>query len=218
MLRKSDAFPLASGFLLSGLKRDIADVNEAVFDLLVEEEDHAQLRSLIGTVNSFAVLDLARRLENSELLEFRRIAVALYNKQKMWKESIALSQRDRLIRDAIATASESNDKPVAKELFEYVVSLGNWEATSAMLLACDWLLDEDYVMELRWRKGIPSDFVEPYFIQKVSARNSRLAQLEAQIKELSTRSQSKQEEEDNAPILGPGGLGGPRLITAGPTG
>lgn len=107
---------------------------------------------------------------------------------------------------------------MTRELFEYIVSLGNWEATAAMLLACDWLLDEDYVMELRWRKGIPSDFVEPYFIQKTAARNSRLVQLEQQIKELATRSQSKQEEEDNAPILGPGGLGGPRLITAAPTG
>ena len=216
MLRKSDSFPLASGFLLSGLKLDLAEVNEAVFDLLVEEEDHAQLRSLIGNVNSFGVLELARRLESSELLEFRRIAVALYNKQKLWKESIALSQRDRLIKDAIATASESNTKDVAKEFFEYVVSLGNWEATAAMLLACDWLLDEDYVMELRWRKGIPSDFVQPYLIQKTAQRNSRVAQLEQQVRELSTRTKSKEEDEDSQPILGPGGLAGPRLIAAAP--
>lgn len=217
MLKKADQFPLASGFLLSGLKLDIPEVNEAVFDLLIEEEDHAQLRSLLGTVESFGMLELARRLENSELLEFRRIAVYLYNRLKLWDESIALSQRDRLLKDAIATASESNSVKVAKALFEYIVSLGNWEATAAMLYACEWLLEEDYVQELRWRKGIPTDFVQPYVIQQTATRNAAIKDLAQQLADLKTKAVQKEEEEDNTPILGPGAMG-PRLITAAPTG
>lgn len=66
------------------------------------------------------------------------------------------------------------------------------------------------IAELSWRQGL-RDFVMPYELQKMRSRSDRVAALEAQVKELSTRATTQQKEEEDAPILGPGG---PKLITA----
>lgn len=76
---------------------------------------------------------LARRLEQHELLEFRRLAVLLYNKNKKWDDSIALSKRDKLFQDAILTAAESGEEEVAEEVLTYFVDIGSKECFAATL-------------------------------------------------------------------------------------
>jgi len=53
-------------------------VNDAYNDLLIEEEDYKTLRDSIDSFDNFDNVALARRLEQHDLLEFRRIAAHLY--------------------------------------------------------------------------------------------------------------------------------------------
>jgi len=55
-----------------------AQVNDALNELLVEEEDYEALHHSISQYDNFNQLGLAAQLEKHELLEFRRVAATLY--------------------------------------------------------------------------------------------------------------------------------------------
>jgi len=135
---------------------DIAEVNDAYNELLIEEEQVPTLRDSILNVSlpsrfifvfernltallpfsqfsNFDSMALARRLEAHELLEFRRLAVVLYNKNRKWEESISLSKKDKLFQDAILTAAESGEEEVAEEVLTYFVDIGSKECFAATL-------------------------------------------------------------------------------------
>jgi len=78
ILQNEDHLPLAKPYLIATQKLNIAVVNEAYNDLLIEEEDHVTLRSSLETYDQYDAIKLAKRLEHHELLEFRRIAALLY--------------------------------------------------------------------------------------------------------------------------------------------
>ena len=107
MFRKSDNLPLIRSYLIAVQNLDIHAVNEAVHDLLIEEEDYQTLLDVIDQYSNFDHISLASRLEKHELLAFRRIAAHLYKVNKKWEDSINLSKSDKLYIDAIITASTS---------------------------------------------------------------------------------------------------------------
>lgn len=78
ILQSHDHLPLAKPYLIATQKLNLAVVNEAYNDLLIEEEDHVTLRSSLETYDQYDAIKLAKRLEGHELLEFRRIAALLY--------------------------------------------------------------------------------------------------------------------------------------------
>ena len=122
------------------------------------------MRDSIDSFDNFNTTNLARRLEASELLEFRRLAAHLYKKTKRWEESISLSKRDKLFKDAIITAGVSASVEVAEELLSYFVDIGNKECFAATLYLCFDLLRPDIISELSWQHGL-NDFYMPYNIQ-----------------------------------------------------
>lgn len=73
-------------------------VNEALNNLLIEEEDHQGLRASIEAFDNFDNIGLAQKLEKHELLEFRRIAAYLYKGNNRWKQSVELCKRDKLYK------------------------------------------------------------------------------------------------------------------------
>lgn len=76
-------------------------VNEALNNLLIEEEDHQGLRASIEAFDNFDNIGLAQKLEKHELLEFRRIAAFLYKGNNRWKQSVELCKRDKLYKVCI---------------------------------------------------------------------------------------------------------------------
>lgn len=73
-------------------------VNEALNNLLIEEEDHQGLRASIEAFDNFDNIGLAQKLEKHELLEFRRIAAYLYKGNNRWKQSVELCKKDKLYK------------------------------------------------------------------------------------------------------------------------
>lgn len=129
---------------------NVSAVNEALNEIYVEEEDYDRLRESIELHDSFDQIGLAQKvmagctklpffvviicliivpflvflfeqIEKHELLEMRRVAASIYKKAGRWKQSIALSKKDNLYKDAMETASQSGDRELAEELLVYFI-------------------------------------------------------------------------------------------------
>jgi clathrin heavy chain len=173
LFEKSDNIPLIKQYLVSVQDVNNKQVNMALNELYIEEEDFEALRDSIDRHDSIDPIDLAKRLEKHELLEFRRISAHLYKKNRRWRQSISLSKEDRLFRDAMETAAESKDRDVAEELLQYFIEVGKRECFAAMLYTCYDLMRPDLVMELSWRHGL-NDFAMPFMINTMKEQFTKV--------------------------------------------
>lgn len=108
ILRKADHLPLIKEYLLAVQKANLAAVNEAVNELLIEEEDFAALRDSITTYDNYDQISLATRLERHDLMEFRRIAAHIYKSNLRWRKAVALAKQDRLYKVRTALCLEKS--------------------------------------------------------------------------------------------------------------
>jgi clathrin heavy chain len=161
LLRKMDSLPLGLEYMKSVQKENLSVVNEAINELAILEEDYEGLRSSIDDYDNFDQIYLAQKVEKHELLEFRRIASYLYKRNKRWNQSVQLSKEDRMYKDAIDTAAESNDIDIAEDLLRFFVSVADKASFAATLFTCYDLIRPDVVLELSWRNGY-TDFAMPY--------------------------------------------------------
>jgi len=199
LVGKRNHLPLIRPYLLSIQDQDITAVNEALHQLYIEEGDHEQLRTSIDTFQNFDSLSLAKQLETHDLLEFRRIAAYLYQKNGHWAQSVRLSKQDKLYRDAITTTAKSQQREVATELLEFFVEQGNKECFAACLYSCYSLLQADFVLELAWRNGM-TDFAMPFFIQVTRDLHSKVDQLSEAVATLTTQAASKPTEDTSQAV------------------
>ncbi|KAF8327169.1 clathrin heavy chain 1 [Cantharellus anzutake] len=203
--KENDNLPLIKPYLISIQHLNIEAVNEAYNNVLIEEEDYDTLRDSIDSFDRYDSVALAKRLEQHELLEFRRLAAHLYKKNKRWDISITSSKQDKLFKDAIITAAASGSTEVAEDLLSYFVDIGNKECFAAMLYVCFNLLRPDVVMDLSWQHGL-NDFYMPYKVQSERTLNEKITQLEREVKERTKRETQKEQAEAEMPIIAPGGI------------
>ncbi|KAF8543541.1 armadillo-type protein [Trichophaea hybrida] len=211
MFENSDNIPLIKPFLLNVQSQNNKVVNNAINDLLIEEEDYKTLRDSVENYDNYDPVELAQRLEQHELVFFRQVAASIYRKHKRWNQSIALSKQDKLFKDAIETAAVSTREEVVDELLRYFVDIGNRECYAAMLYACYDLIPVHTVMEISWRYGL-NDFAMPFMINVMREQSMKISTLEKDNEERKAKEASQKKIEDNTPILG----NGPLMITAGP--
>ena len=134
MFEKSDNIPLIKPFLLNVQSQNKRAVNDAINDLLIEEEDYKQLRDSVENFDNYEAVALAQRLEQHDLVFFRQIAANIYRKNKRWDKSIQLSKQDKLYKDAIETAAISGKTDVVEELLRYVSLLTRYNLLLFTLL------------------------------------------------------------------------------------
>ena len=218
MFKKSDDHPLIKPFLLSVQEQNKRAVNDAINDLLIEEEDYKTLRDSVENYGNYDAVELASRLEKHELVFFRQIAANIYRKNKRWEKSITLSKQDKLYKDAIETAALSEKNDVVEDLLRYVgyqpypldgatanhsqfVDIGSRECYVGMLYACYDLIRLNVVMELSWRHGL-NDFSMPFIINYMIQQASTIDTLKKDNEERKAREAKNQKEEDSTPILG----------------
>ncbi|KAI0020189.1 clathrin heavy chain [Xylariomycetidae sp. FL0641] len=213
MFQKSDNLPLIKPFLLNVQTQNKRTVNDAINDLLIEEEDYKTLRDSVENYDNYDAVDLASRLEKHDLVFFRQIAANIYRKTKRWEKSIALSKQDKLFKDAIETSAISGKTDVVEELIRYFVDIGSRECYVGMLYACYDLLRPDLVLELSWRNGL-TDFTMPYMINMMAQQTSQLSMLKADNEARKAKEATQEKHEEDTPILG----GNRLMITAGPGG
>ena len=73
-------------------------INDALNNLLIDEEDYQGLRASIDAFDNFDNIALAQKLEKHELIEFRRIAAYLYKRNNRWKQAVELCKKDKLFK------------------------------------------------------------------------------------------------------------------------
>ncbi|CAH8446801.1 unnamed protein product [Heterobilharzia americana] len=152
-------------------------VNEALNDLLIEEEDYQALRQSIETHSNFDHIALAQQLERHELIEFRRLAALLFKGSNRWMQSIELCKRDQLYSDAMQYACDSRDPETAEELLRWFLSENLPDCFAACLYRCYDLLRPDVVLELAWRNGLV-DMAMPFLIQTLRELTTKVDRLE----------------------------------------
>jgi clathrin heavy chain len=107
MMRKAGHLPLVKPYMVAVQSANNSAVNEALNELYLEEEDYDRLRESIDLYDNFDQISMAQRTEKHELLEIRRIAAYIYKKAGRWRQSVALSKKDNLYKDAMETTSQS---------------------------------------------------------------------------------------------------------------
>jgi clathrin heavy chain len=173
---------LALPYLKDVQKNDITAINDAVHDILIDEEDYDGLQQSIDDFERFDAPELARRLERHDLLEFRRIAARLYKRLRRYEQSIELSKEDSMFKDAIDTAAASGSRDLAEALLRWFVEAkSDSEAFTACLYTCYGLIRPDVALEVAWRSRI-IDNVMPFIIQTVRDFQERLDAIDERTK------------------------------------
>lgn len=164
------------------------------------------------------------RLEKHELVEMRRISALVYKKNKRYKQSIELSKLDKMFKDAMETARDSDNQELAESLLRYFVEVDNKACFAACCYSCYDLIRPDMVLELAWRKGM-LDMAMPYLIQTLREYTSRIDALDKKTQK-KEEAEEKQKSASNdfvpdylmPPMMGgPGGFGNLAIMGPSPT-
>jgi len=185
--------PLVKPYLRSVQNNNNKSINEALNNLLIEEEDFQGLRSSIDAYDNFDNISLAQRLEKHDLIEFRRISAYLYKGNNRWKQAVELCKTDRLYKDAMSYASESKQIELAEDLISWFLDEKLYECFGACLFQCYDLLRSDVILELAWRHNI-MDFAMPFMIQTMREFSTRLDKLEEAEKVRSAEDRSQEQK------------------------
>jgi len=215
-VKKAGQLPLILPFLKTVQQHNSTAVNEAINELYVEAEMHAELRQSIEDFDNFDQIALAQKMEKHELAEMRRIAALVYKKNKRYKQSIDMSKNDGMFRDAMETARDSGNQDLAETLLKGFIQSDNKECFAACLYTCYDLVRPDVAMELAWRNGL-MDFAMPYMIQVLREYTGRVDALDKK----TLKKEEEEEKQKSAPndyvpdfmmpnmpgMMGPGGMG-----------
>jgi len=221
-VKKAGQLPLIMPYMKQVQQHNIAPVNEAINDIYVDGEQYEELRQSIEEFDNFDQIALAQKLEKHELIEMRRIATLVYQKNKRYKQAIELAQQDKMYKDCMDSAMASGNQDLAEGLLKYFVEKEMKECFAACLYTCYDLIRPDIALELAW-KSRNMDFAMPYLIQVMREYTDR-------VNALDKKTQKKEEEEEKQksapndyvpdymmPTMGPGLTGfGNLALTSGP--
>ena len=195
-VRKAGHLPLVKPYLLSTQPLNIKEVNDALYELYVLEEDHESLAAGVVEYTNFDSIEMAQMCEKHALLQFRRIGAMLYKKGQKWSQSVALSKQDKVWDEAIATTSESGDAALAEDLLNFFVAEKLNACFSACLFTCYSLLQADVVLELAWRNNL-QDFAMPFMLQTMRELQGKVdALVEKERKKEEAEAEKKKQEEE----------------------
>ncbi|KAJ0021343.1 hypothetical protein Pint_32516 [Pistacia integerrima] len=176
IMQKAGHLCLVKPYMVAVQSNNVSAVNEALNEIYVEEEEYERLRESIDMHDNFDLIGLAQKIEKHELLEMRRVAAEIYKKAGRWKQSIALSKKDNLYKDAMQTCSQSGDRELSEELLVYFIEQGKKECFASCLFVCYDLISPDVALEFAWRHKM-IDFSFPYLLQFIREYTSKVDEL-----------------------------------------
>lgn len=189
--------PLCKGYLLKVQDANVPDVNEALNDVLIEEGSLDELEISLEAYDNFDQFKLARRLQNSDLLQLRRIAARLFRWNGKYEQAIEVSKKDELYKDAIESVAASEDAELTEQLATFFLDNDLLELFTGILYRCFEFFRPDIALELAWRYKV-MDHAMPFMIQTMKEIGQRLFGLEEESKEKREMEQEekRKEEED----------------------
>jgi clathrin heavy chain len=205
------ALQVAQPYMKTVQKNNVSAVNEALIELYIEDEDYSSLRDSIDAFQNFNMIALASKLSTHELLEFRRISAYVYRCNKKWSLSIELSKNDRMWKDVIDTANESEDPEIIEGVLRFFCETSEQECFSACLYTCFSHISPDVALELGWVNGY-HNFIMPFFIQ--TFRNTHVRLLELETKTAPAKDEETNQDQIAATYASSGGgmMGNPGVL------
>ncbi|KNA23309.1 hypothetical protein SOVF_026060 [Spinacia oleracea] len=198
IMRKAGNLHLVKPYMIAVQSNNVSAVNEALNEIYAEEEDYDRLRESIDLHDNFDQIGLAQKIEKHELLEMRRVAAYIYKKAGRWKQSIALSKKDKHYKDAMETCSQSGDRELAEELLVYFIQEGKKECFAACLFVCYDVIRPDVALELAWMNNM-IDFAFPYLLQFIREYTGKVDEL---IKDkIEAQKEVKAKEQDEKDVI-----------------
>ncbi|CAO2817070.1 unnamed protein product [Amaranthus hypochondriacus] len=194
IMRKAGNIHLVKPYMIAVQSNNVSAVNEALNEIYVEDEDYERLRESIDLHDNFDQIGLAQKIEKHELLEMRRVAAYIYKKAGRWKQSIALSKKDKHYRDAMETCSQSGERELAEELLVYFVQEGKKECFAACLFVCYDVIRPDVALELAWINNM-IDVALPYLLQFIREYTGKIDELIKDKIEAQKETKAKEQEE-----------------------
>ncbi|GMN23677.1 hypothetical protein TIFTF001_000226 [Ficus carica] len=194
IMRKAGHLRVVKPYMVAVQSNNVSAVNEALNEIYIEEEDYDRLRESIELHDNFDQIGLAQKIEKHELLEMRRVAAYIYKKAGRWKQSIALSKKDNLYKDAMETCSQSGDRELSEDLLVYFIEQGKKECFASCLFVCYDLIRPDFVLELAWLNNM-IDFAFPYLLQFIREYTSKVDELVKDKIEAQNELKAKEKEE-----------------------
>jgi clathrin heavy chain len=128
-------------------------VNNALIDLMLEEEALEDLRLFISTTDSFDQQGLASRLEKHDLAPMRLLGMQLWRRNKKFKQALQIARQEREWSCALSIAAESQHGATCEGLLREFAAQGleEWFVAGACVLY-EWTRP-DVALEIAWRKG-----------------------------------------------------------------
>ncbi|KVI04842.1 Armadillo-type fold [Cynara cardunculus var. scolymus] len=191
IMRKAGHLHLVKPYMVAVQSNNVSAVNEALNEIYVEEEDYDRLRESIDLHDNFDQIGLAQKIEKHELLEMRRVAAYIYKKAGRWKQSITLSKKDKVYKDAMETASQSGDLVTF-----YLIVQGKKECFASCLFVCYDLIRADVALELAWLNNM-IDFAFPYLLQFIREYTGKVDELIKDKIEAVKETKAKENEEQD---------------------
>ncbi|KAK4529218.1 hypothetical protein CCYA_CCYA01G0075 [Cyanidiococcus yangmingshanensis] len=211
--------PLLKPYMLRVQDKNLAEVNEALNEVLIREQDVDALLASVERYPNFDQMALAQQLEKHELIHMRQIAVLLLRRNQKYERALELCKRDRAFKEATEIAAESASASLAESLARYFLENGLKEAFTMTLYICYPLMRPDLVLEWTWRAGA-TDYAMPFYIQTLRDYAARLETLERA--ERDRRSAGRKDRTGNASgsesLLRSLTAGTPMLMGGGPGG
>ncbi|MES1923257.1 hypothetical protein MHBO_004801, partial [Bonamia ostreae] len=153
-------------YLLSVQKLNLLSVNNAVNNIMIEEENCEGLKKSIENYNNFDIRKMANELKNHPLRKFRAISAQLFNKNGDFEKALELLKNDEMYEEMIKTVSLSKSRNRAEDLLSFFIKQENEYFVAATLFDCRSLIRPHVAIEVAWKKGM-SECAMPFVIQSV---------------------------------------------------
>ena len=162
--------------------RNMRKVNDTLNQIYVEEENFATLRASVDAFDNFDSAELSKRLEKMEMFEFRKIALALYRKNKRHFHAIEVAKANKLYSEATEAAADSQDPELVHNLLRWYVAEGLEDCFAAALYACYDYVTPHEVLQIAWLNNM-TNAAMPYLIQAMQEYGEKINRLERSMTE-----------------------------------
>eukprot|EP00924_Labyrinthula_sp_SR-Ha-C_P001550 maker-scaffold_18-snap-gene-1.5-mRNA-1 protein AED:0.42 eAED:0.42 QI:0/0/0/0.66/1/1/3/0/1799 len=192
---------------------DMSAVNEAVNDLYIEEGSWELLRESIDKHTNFDHLKLARRLRESDNINFRQLSAKIFMGLKKYSEGMEICEKDDRFDECLIFARNSNDELICEDLLRKFASKGKERYFAALLVSCSHIIAPDIALELGWSKGW-TNLTTPFMIQQLHKDRKHIQSLEERLTKLEGERNEEREKERQATMRNNGLSGNPMLANS----
>ncbi|GFE55454.1 clathrin heavy chain [Babesia ovis] len=165
ILKNSGCLGFAREYLEAVADKNSAGVNDALFEIYVEEEECDLLERSLERLTTFDQAALCGILEKHHLPKMRSIAAQIYTRSRDFGKAAVIYRLNGDYLAAITAVKTSRSESLALDMARYFVEHGLHEELVACLVLNNSLLDPADVLELAWLHKIDLDILSPFLIQ-----------------------------------------------------